>query len=149
MSFMGISRTVLIVVAAAGASLQSGCSSHRLREGIWELSFNGQIVQTRMECPIEPREVRLLVEWKDGGDAEVVEIANLEGDLNPMYGDIKVESEKKTSLQIDAQDQWHWRMYGVIRDPENVVGELFIANHKQIEDLTMEGRWGLRWLRDE
>ncbi len=150
MNVLRISRLVLIAAAVVGASLESGCSSHRLRDGIWELSFNGQRVQNRQEFPIDSREVRLLVEWKDSGESEIVEISSVEGDLKPMYGDIKVDEKNKASLQIDDQDgEWHWRMYGVIRDAETVVGQLFLASHKQIEDLTVEGRWSLQWRRDE
>lgn len=146
---MSISRLFLIVVAVAGLSIQFGCSSSRLREGIWELSFRGQRVQNRTEFPLEKREVKLLVEWKDAGDSEIVEISSLETGLEPMYGDIKIESEEKTVLTIDHQDSdWHWRMYGVIRDQETIVGELFFASARQNEDLTIEGRWDLQWLRD-
>ncbi len=146
---MSISRLVLIVVAVAAVSLQSGCSSHRLREGIWELSFRGQRVENRREFPIDVREVELLVEWKDAGDFEVVEITSVEDDLDKMYGDIKVESEEKTVLTIDHQDDdWHWRMYGEIRDEMTVMGTMFLASHRKIEDLRIEGRWDLQWLRD-
>ena len=146
---MSISRLVLIVVAVVGVSLQFGCSSHRLREGIWELSFHGQRVQNQKEFPLDKREVKLLVEWKDSGDVEVVEISSVDDDLDPMYGDIKVDSKAKTVLTIDHQDRdWHWRMYGVIRDEATVMGQLFLASHRQIEDLTIEGRWNLQWLRD-
>ncbi len=145
---MRISRLVLIVVAVVGVSLQSGCSSHRLREGIWELSFHGMRVENRLEFPLDKREVTLLVEWKDAGDIEVVEITSVEDGFDKMYGDIKVD-KNKTVLTIDHQDDdWRWRMYGVIRDEATVMGQLFVASHRQYEDLTIEGRWDLQWLRD-
>ena len=145
---MRISRLVLIVVAVVGVSLQSGCSSHRLREGIWELSFHGLRVENRREFPLDKREVTLLVEWKDAGDIEVVEIASVEDGFDKMYGDIKVDKDK-TVLTIDHQDDhWHWRMYGEIRDEATVMGTLFLASARQFEDLRIEGRWDLQWLRD-
>ena len=159
---MRISRLVLIVVAVVGVSLASGCSSHRLREGIWELSHHAQVAQNQLEFPLPNREVKVLVEWKDSGDGEVVQISSIDDqtssiddqtssiddELEPMFGDIIVVKEK-TVLTIDHMDDFHHiRMWGEIRDPENVMGTMFVASSRQFEDLMFEGRWKLRWLRD-
>ena len=142
------------MVAAVGSCCGLGCSTHRLQNGIWELSFQGQRSQNRKQFPIEKREVKLLVEWKDAGDGENVEISDIEsgGDvLEPMFGDIEPEGDgSTTALMIDHQDRdWSWRMYGVIHDPKTVDGKSFFAKARGFEDLTIEGRWMLRWLRDE
>ncbi len=150
---MRISRLVLIVVAVVGVSLASGCSSHRLRDGIWELSHHAQVNQ--LEFPLDNREVKVLVEWKDSGDGEVVQISSIDDqtssiddELEPMFGDIIVVKEK-TVLTIDHMDDFHHiRMWGEIRDPENVMGTMFVASSRQFEDLMFEGRWKLQWLRD-
>lgn len=152
---MRSSRLVLIVVAVVGVSLESGCSSHRLREGIWELGFHAQVVQNQREFPFDKREVRVLVEWKDSGDGEVVEISSIDDqsssiddELEPMFGDIKVVKEK-TVLTIDHLDDfWHIRMWGEIRDQENIMGTMFVASSRLTEDLMFEGRWKLQWLRE-
>ena len=66
-----------------------------------------------------------------------------------MYGDIKLNNKEEVVLTIDHQDEdWHWRMYGVVRDATSVMGQLFLASHRRTEDLRIEGRWDLQWLRD-
>ncbi len=152
---MRISRLVLIVVAVVGVSLGSGCSSHRLRDGIWELSYNAQVAKNQREFPFDTREVEVLVEWKDSGDGEVVQISSIDDqtssiddELEPMFGDIIVVKEK-TVLTIDHMDDFHHiRMWGEIRDPANIMGTMFVASNRQFEDLMFEGRWKLQWLRD-
>ena len=84
---MRILRLVLIVVAMVGVSLESGCSSHPMREGIWELNFYGQVVKTHLVLPIDKCEVQVRVEWNESGDGQVVEILYPDDELNPMYGE--------------------------------------------------------------
>lgn len=151
---MSASRVLAIIAAVAGACLQCGCASHKMRDGIWELSFAVERGQNHLEFPLDPREVRIRVEADDKGEGEIVQISSVvpaEG-VEPMYGDLRTgvnESEEKTFLQIDhTDDDWHWRMYGEVRDPETVLGRMFFASARQYEDTTLEGRWGLEWRRD-
>ena len=161
------SRSIL-VTAAVAACFQFGCSSHPLREGIWELSFDAQTVAKRDPFPIDKRELKLGVEWDDAGERQIVEFVEIvpndasDGELGiaandasdevlePMYGDIRIKSDDSAQLTINfGDDHWRWRMFGVIRNAETVVGERFMASARIVEDLIIEGIWMLKWLRDE
>ena len=135
-----------------------GCSSYTLREGIWELSFQAQRHENRLEFPLVDREVRISVEVADpdeqGIEKEIVEIAVLDEDDNPlvpMYGEITpTEEERAAKLRLNHRDaDWIWRMFGFVRSDELVEGTEFMARAHQYEDIVLEGRWRLRWLRDE
>jgi hypothetical protein len=132
----------------------SGCLSHSIREGIWELSFTAQDVKTRQPVDIIPRaRVDVTVDWgKEGGEvAEIKLIAKLEdsewkparGLAPPFYAEIPPGSD---ALQAKGQDNdWFFILHGKVVSDERVSGTQFFARHTFVDDLSLEGRWEMVW----
>ena len=167
-----LARIALAPLFMALLSSQSGCSSPSVREGIWELSFNLQRSENREPLPIPPREVRISIEYEadesSGEVKELVEIVENTGSdkengrkkrsgvepnptLRPLYGEIPAvpDGRKKMLFVEHRDDDWFWRMAGVVANPELIRGTNFMARAHGFENLRAEGKWLLKWLRDE
>ncbi len=154
----------------------SGCSGTMIRDGIWELSFKGKIVQTGDPYPFPRWIVRVLVEENPGGPGEVAEITRIseipEGPagreeagpdkakekveidpdkvMKPLYADIEVKREGEppviTIHHTDAY--WTFMMWGQVKDPEHIVGTKLGARHRA-KNVSIEGYWFMKWLREK
>jgi hypothetical protein len=163
----------LMVPLLAQALLAAGCNQYLIREGIWELSLQAEVSGSQEVVPIPKRLVRVTLGPSDDGEGEVAKITPVaesptEGadaaparttgapntddpatELKPMYASItrKLEGEEPL-VQVDHSDTfWIWRMWGRVRDQETIVGVHFGARHKA-KYVVLEGRWGMRWIRD-
>ena len=137
------------------ACVAFGCSSYSVRDGIWELSFQAQVHESRVEFPLPNREVRVTDEADESVPKnEIVEIALVGTDsdtLVPMYGEIPPPAEEsEAKIFINHRDAtWIWRMFGIVRSEELIEGTEFMARAHQFESYVLEGRWRLKWLREE
>ena len=94
--------------------------------------------------------------WNQDGTREVVELDLItKGDaIPPMYGDVKTEEnanthERTSVLEIDHRDgDWHQRLRGTVQSSELIQGQMFAKSLKS-EELSLEGRWTMRWVREE
>ena len=149
-----------LACAALSLLAAAGCSSTPVREGIWELSFvdvyilqSGEDVTERFQ----PKEVSVVASKTETsvGDTSLLEITPLEEDenLKTMYAEIlPPQFEDRPVIKVDAQfdRDWSWHMIGNIRDEFTIVGTRIDARGRfgKAKDLSLEGRWNMRWLRD-
>jgi hypothetical protein len=147
-----------LVALTLFASLSSGCS-HSIRDGVWELSldiyFNGT---NEAATPwIGPREVLVKVETASGGSGgeedamEEIEIlpVDKEDGLKPLYGDIleaKTRNHHRVIIQHVDKD-WVFQLIGYVYNPHEIRGERCYARAR-FEQLSLEGEWKMKWLRD-
>lgn len=139
-----ISAFAGIVALLAGA----GCSSHSIREGQWELSFNAQDSLTRQPVPagfLPPTRVLVDVEWSDGG--ETVGILDPKRNLE-MYGKIP-EGKKELYVQNATDDYWIFQLKGNVKSPELVDGTSFAARSIFDRNTGFEGRWRMQYVGEE
>lgn len=169
-------RHFLLPFSVLFSSLGSGCTNHSIRDGIWELSFQAHIIQNQQSFEIPTREVKVVLGWgQETGEGEIAEISVVEpaspaspeggspgengGEdhppelaLKPMYADILVKHEgDPPSVQIEHQDgYWVWRMHGFVKSPTLIAGSNFNALYKHGDNkASLNGRWIMRWLRDQ
>ncbi len=151
-------RALLMTVAAATLVAVAGCGSPTLRTGVWQLTM--QLQRGQENFPVEPREVWIDSDWgqsllNPGEEAELVEISpppQEKGELPELYGEIKPATESRSAeLRIvDAKDSFFaFRLDGNIQSPKYVNGVYVSARAHEFEDAYFDGRWTLRWLRDE
>ncbi|HVR76304.1 MAG TPA: hypothetical protein VMT52_18390 [Planctomycetota bacterium] len=163
-------RRQLAWLAALSSSLLSGCSSHYIRDGVWELAIHVERSDNREPLVIPSREVMVKVESINvPGKPEIKEEAELSPlpppaggagsgqkdalrlELKPMYADIEHLEERDPMIKIQHQEPpWHFQMSGVVKDSETVVGTRVIARILHVDPPALfEGTWSMRWLRDE
>jgi hypothetical protein len=168
-----MTRAGISVLGALVTLAVSGCSGTLIREGIWELSFKGRIIQTGEPYPFPKWIVKVLVEANPDGSGEVAEISTLPESpaagkdvtagkaedkveidpakvLKSLYADIQVKREGEPPIvtihHTDAY--WTFMMWGEVRNPEYIVGTRFGARHREI-NRSMEGYWFMKWLREK
>lgn len=132
----------------------SGCKSHTVRPGIWELSYDLRFERTGEEATglIPPREVHVLVDRGGGGDIiSQVEISpvDLSSDLARMYGDItedNLTASHKIKITHSHDPDWIWNMWGLVRNPQQIEGTNCMARGK-FKNVALTGRWDMRWVR--
>jgi hypothetical protein len=155
--------------------LLPGCSEPTIREGLWELSYvdlkirhKGTSDREGKDLPLPPRHVNVRVEYgpndtqmaefdyvKPEGapreEEESGESAEQEDpDFKPIFADIRRTIEgKPPTIHVEAKDSsWMWRMWGVIIAPEEIDGTHLSAIARSGNDVTIVGRWRMRWLAD-
>ena len=145
-------RAAILLPAAA---FSAGCSGQTVRDGIWELSFDLAFVDTGESVSdlVRSREVLVRSTSDSRGEEviEVIEIAPLSRieNVSPMYGEIRSGhvSPKPIITIMHTDRDWAWQMFGYVRDDESIVGNRFYGRTKH-EQLVLEGRWEMKWLRD-
>ena len=163
-------KPIHFLVILTLASLSAGCSSHSLRPGIWEINFHNVIRTDTGEPLVLPkREARLEIDWaKKDKEPDVIEEVAINyvrpttggstGEAapvapNPMFADVESREEREKLFRLKGQDEhWIWRMGGLIRDSETVVGTRVDARIRSTSLTAFEGgagSWSMRWLRDK
>ncbi len=130
----------------------SGCASHSLREGVWELSLDDVEDYWTKSPVVHPKQrVKLAIDWKSDGDGEVVEIQRTESDLSPLYGDVfgTGKSVNTRKIRINGTDHFYiFRFDGIVRDPETISGLRFLLRHRFEENTSFTGRWNMKWISE-
>ena len=163
-----MNRRIWSLVSVLTGLVSAGCSSHYVRDGIWELSFRVERSENREPLPIPKREVRVQVEsTQDEAKPELKEIAEISPveveaagkgaeassiGRKPMYAEVESREEHETVVKILHKDEdWILQMGGVVKDAETILGTRLVARPHYVQNAAFEGgvgSWSMKWLRD-